>query len=144
MTTRVEVSPALLTWARQRSGLTVDDLYPRFPKLPAWEHGEQFPTLKQLENYALATQAAEATVSHLRTLRGDHEVGLIIECDGGVLAMEVKLGQVPDDRDVRHLHWLKREIGDRLLDSVVVTSGPVAYRRSDGIAVVPAALLGPL
>jgi uncharacterized protein len=89
-------------------------------------------------------QAAEANVSHLRTLRGDHEVDLIIECGDGVLAMEVKLGQVPDDRDVRHLRWLKREIGDRLLDSVVVTSGPAAYRRPDGIAVVPAALLGPL
>jgi predicted AAA+ superfamily ATPase len=88
-------------------------------------------------------QAAEARVSHLRTLRGDHEVDLIIECDGGVLAMEVKLGQVPDDQDVRHLRWLEREIGDRLLDSVVITSGPAAYRRSDGIAVVPAALLGP-
>lgn len=32
---------------------------------------------------------------------------------------------------------------DDLLDAVVVTTGPQAYRRSDGIAVVPAALLGP-
>lgn len=88
-------------------------------------------------------QAVEARVSHLRTYRGDHEIDLIIERDGGVLAMEVKLAQVPQERDLRHLHWLQAEIGDRLLDSVVITAGPAAYRRPDGIAVVPAALLGP-
>lgn len=88
-------------------------------------------------------QAAEAQVSHLRTHRGDHEIDIIIEHGGGVLAMEVKLAQVPEERDLRHLHWLEAEIGDRLLDSVVVTTGPAAYRRPDGIAVVPAALFGP-
>ena len=80
---------------------------------------------------------------HLRTWRGDHEVDLIVERDGGVLAIEVKFGQVPDDRDVRHLRWLDAQLGDRLLDSVVITTGPAAYRRPDGIAVIPAALLGP-
>jgi hypothetical protein len=34
-------------------------------------------------------------------------------------------------------------IGDNLLDRVVVTTGTEAYRRSDGVAIVPAALLGP-
>lgn len=58
MTARVEVSPELLAWARQRSGLTFDDLSHRFPKLSAWEHGDQLPTLKQLENYARATHTA--------------------------------------------------------------------------------------
>jgi uncharacterized protein len=88
-------------------------------------------------------QAAEAQVSHLRTRRGDHEVDLIVESGGGVLAIEVKFGQVPDDRDVRHLRWLEAQLGDRLLDSVVITTGPAAYRRPDGTAVIPAALLGP-
>jgi uncharacterized protein len=32
---------------------------------------------------------------------------------------------------------------DELLDKVIVTTGRNAYRREDGIAVVPAALLGP-
>lgn len=88
-------------------------------------------------------QAAEAQVSHLRTRRGDHEVDLIIERDGGVLAIEVKFGQVPDDRDVRHLRWLDAQPGSHLLDSVVITTGPAAYRRPDGIAVIPATLIGP-
>lgn len=89
-------------------------------------------------------QAARARVSHMRTRNGDHEVDLIVERrDGRVLAIEVKLAAVPGDRDVRHLHWLAGRVGDDLLDAVVITTGPYAYRRPDGIAVVPASLLGP-
>lgn len=89
-------------------------------------------------------QAAEATVKHLRTARGDHEVDLIVERDDGrVLAVEVKLARDVGDGDVRHLNWLARQIGDDLLDAAIVTTGEEAYRRRDGIAVIPAALLGP-
>jgi hypothetical protein len=38
---------------------------------------------------------------------------------------------------------LRDELGDDLLDAVVVTAGPYAYRRPDRVAVVPAAMLGP-
>jgi uncharacterized protein len=89
-------------------------------------------------------QATRARVSHLRTRNGDHEVDLIVERrDGRILAIETKLAAVPDDYDLRHLHWLAQQIGSDLLDAVVITTGPYAYRRTDGIAVVPAALLGP-
>lgn len=44
---------------------------------------------------------------------------------------------------VGHLLWLRGQIGDRLADAVVLHTGPHAYRRPDGIAVVPLALLGP-
>jgi predicted AAA+ superfamily ATPase len=89
-------------------------------------------------------QVFRASVGHLRTHRGEHEVDLIVEReDGRVVAIEVKLGASPDAVSVRHLHWLADRIGDELLDALVVTSGTTAYRRGDGIAVVPAALLGP-
>jgi predicted AAA+ superfamily ATPase len=88
-------------------------------------------------------QASEASTSHLRTWSGKHEVDLIVERGQRILAIEVKLGPTPNDRDVRHLHWLRHELGDQLVEAIVVTSGPVAYRRPDGIAVIPAALLGP-
>jgi uncharacterized protein len=69
---------------------------------------------------------------------------LIVEASGGgVVAIEVKLATVVEDRDVRHLHWLGERLGDRLLDKVVVHVGPQAYRRADGVAVVPLALIGP-
>jgi uncharacterized protein len=88
-------------------------------------------------------QSAEARTAHLRTWRGEREVDLIVERGRSVVALEVKLGQVVDDRDVRHLTWLREELGENLADAVVVTTGKTAYRRPDGIAVVPAALLGP-
>lgn len=89
-------------------------------------------------------QAAEAQVHHLRTYGGDHEVDLIVARDDGkVLAIEVKLARVVADEHVQHLRWLREQLGEELLDAIVVTTGPEAYRRPDGIGVVPAALLGP-
>jgi predicted AAA+ superfamily ATPase len=89
------------------------------------------------------SQHAEARTAHLRTWSGDREIDLIVERGPSLLAIEVKLGQVPSDRDVRHLLWLREKLGDELSDAVVITTGHTAYRRADGIAVVPAALLGP-
>jgi predicted AAA+ superfamily ATPase len=89
-------------------------------------------------------QAAEAAVHHLRTRDGDHEVDLIVQrADHRVLALEVKLSPTVDERDTTHLRWLRERLGDDLLDAAVITTGAHAYRREDGIAVVPAALLGP-
>jgi uncharacterized protein len=89
-------------------------------------------------------QSAEAKVKHLRTHRGDREVDLIVQrADGRVVAIEIKLTTDPKDSDFRHLKWLQESIGDELLDAVVVTTGNAAYRRQDGIGVVPLALLGP-
>ena len=88
-------------------------------------------------------QHGEAKVSHLRTYGGEREVDLIVDTGrGDVIAIEVKLSTTIDDADVRHLNWLEGQIGDRLLDKVVLTTGPRAYRRRDGVAVVPLALLG--
>lgn len=52
---RIEVNPELLSWARERSGLEIEELTGRFPKLAEWELGERLPTLKQLESFARAT-----------------------------------------------------------------------------------------
>ncbi|MFM8986640.1 MAG: DUF4143 domain-containing protein, partial [Planctomycetia bacterium] len=91
-----------------------------------------------------AAEAVGARARHLRTERGEREIDLIVvRDDHRVVAIEIKLAQAIDDRDVRHLRWLQDTIGDDLLDAVVVTTGQEAYRRADGIAVVPAALLGP-
>jgi predicted AAA+ superfamily ATPase len=105
--------------------------------------GALFESLVCLE-VRVGAQLAEAKVFHLRTKGGEREVDLIVErADGAVVAIEVKLARTIDDADVRHLRWLGEQLGDRLLDSVVVSTGGAAYRRPDGIAVVPAALLGP-
>lgn len=67
--------------------------------------------------------------------------GPVIPPDGTLL--EVKLSATPDDRSVEHLRWLRSQLGEDLLDAAVITTGRHAYRRKDGIAVIPAALLGP-
>ncbi len=49
------MKPAVVRWARERSGKDMSDLAKRFPKLPQWEGGEAQPTFKQLERFAKAT-----------------------------------------------------------------------------------------
>lgn len=89
-------------------------------------------------------EAASAQVGHLRTKDTTREIDLIVEgADRQVVAIEVKLAATVGDHDVRHLNWLHQQIGSRLSARVVVTTGEHAYRRSDGVAVVPLALLGP-
>lgn len=105
--------------------------------------GALFESLVAL-NLRVYSQASEADVRHLRTQRGEHEVDfIVVGPDDGVVAVEVKLSATVSESDVKHLRWLRERIGDQLLDAVLITTGTEAYRRDDGIAVVPAALLGP-
>ena len=122
-------------------GVTAEMLVSRDPG--SWElFGQLFESLVTLTVRA-AGQAAEAETAHLRLQGGSREVDLILErYDGKVIAFEVKLNPVPTDRDVRHLNWLGEQLGSRLVDKIVVTTGSHAYRRADGCAVVPLALLG--
>lgn len=105
--------------------------------------GQLFESLVTLSVRVFA-QRAQARVYHLRTMGGEREADLIVTGEAGrVLAIEVKLSAEVNDSDVKHLRWLRNEIGDDFIDAVVINTGPYAYRREDGIAVVPAALLGP-
>ena len=115
---------------------------------PGWDGdgtllGALFESLMTLSVRVYA-QACETRVHHLRTQGGEREVDLIVErADGAVVALEVKLKSVITDRDVRHLQWLRDQIGSRMLDAAVLSTGQQAYRRADGVGVIPAALLGP-
>jgi predicted AAA+ superfamily ATPase len=105
--------------------------------------GALFESLATLSVRVMA-QAMRADVSHLRTRDGDHEIDLIVEIPGGrVIAFEVKLAGVITDKDVKHLNWLHDSIGERLHDRIILNTGPAAYRRPDGVGVIPLALLGP-
>ena len=135
--------PAL---AARLRGATIDTLLEGTPAGPlAPRHATLFGALFESQvahDLRTCAQAAEARVSHFRTRDGDREVDLIVErAHQRVVAIEVKLARAVTDEHVRHLLWLRERLGDDLLDAVVVTTGPDAYRRRDGIAVV-AALLG--
>ncbi len=59
---RAPVKPVLLCWARERAGVTQENLAEKFKHLPQWEAGETQPTLKQLEAFA---QAVHVPVGYL-------------------------------------------------------------------------------
>lgn len=104
--------------------------------------GPLFESLVTLGVRAMA-QANEARVAHLRTQGGRQEVDLIVEgAQGQVVGLEVKLLPSVTDADVRHLLWLRDKAPERVADLAVITTGKVAYRRRDGEAVIPLALLG--
>jgi len=104
--------------------------------------GGLFESLAALSVRTFA-QNCDARVSHLRTKGGRLEVDFVVEADAGVVAFEVKLSAAINDPHVSHLHWLRGELGDNCIDAVVLNTGPEAYRRRDGIAVIPLALLLP-
>lgn len=114
---------------------------------PATETGSWLGALFEsltTQSVRVYADAAAARVGHLRTKETDREIDLIVEGDDRrVVAVEVKLSASVGDHDVRHLNWLQTQIGDRLADRVLITTGEYAYRRRDGVAVVPLALLGP-
>jgi predicted AAA+ superfamily ATPase len=111
-----------------------------FSHTPEWTLFEHLTALS-VQTYA---EAAEARVGHLRTHNGDHEIDLVVQhTDGRILAIEVKLADRVSDTDVKHLSWLRDRIGDDLIDSIVIYAGKHAFRRQDGVAVIPLALLGP-
>lgn len=39
--------------------------------------------------------------------------------------------------------WLRRQLPDRVLDTMVINTGEYPYRKNDRVAVIPLALLGP-
>lgn len=96
-----------------------------------------------VQSVRVYAESVNGSIGHLRTRNGDHEVDLIVETpDRRCVAFEVKLSATVDDKDVRHLNWLHEHLEDRLAARVLVNTGPMAYRRPDGVAVVPLALLG--
>jgi len=108
----------------------------------AFMTGPLFESLVTL-TVRVAAQVHRARIGHLRTSRGDREIDLVVEGpDGQVVAIEIKLSATVGDADVRHLLWLRDQMPDDVADLVVVTTGKYAYRRPDGVAVIPLGLLG--
>jgi len=97
-----------------------------------------------VQTVRVLAQAAGARTSHLRTRGGDHEVDAIVaRPDHKVVAIEAKLSPMVRPADVAHLNWLADQVPGVVVDKVILTTGDRAFRRADGVAVVPLALLGP-
>jgi predicted AAA+ superfamily ATPase len=113
--------------------------------LPAADFG---PTAGRLfealvaQSLQVYAQAVGARVSYFRTRDGKREVDFIVERKRRAVAFEVKLAKTANQEAIGHLLWLKDRAGAQIADAVLVNTGTEAYRRKDGIAVIPAALLG--
>jgi uncharacterized protein len=81
-------------------------------------------------------------IHHLRTAEGRQEIDLIIEIGHRKLvAIEVKATSSPDPGDAKHLRWLKRELGDSVIASVLLHCGSSSFAMDEGIVAAPIAAL---
>lgn len=81
-------------------------------------------------------------MGHLRAKDGRREIDLVVErADRNVVALEAKLGSTVEAGDLRHPLWLRERMGPDFLVGFVEHTGSRGCRRTDGIAVVPAAFL---
>lgn len=51
---QLPITPAIVTWARQRAGLSIDEAIAKFSRIRDWEQGIAFPTYPQLEQLSEA------------------------------------------------------------------------------------------
>ena len=95
------------------------------------------------------SQPDRGEVFHYRDETGLEADAIVERDDGAWMAVEVELSPAPDvvDRAAKSLLRLRNKVArarvEDLTALVVVTSAGAAYRRPDGVQVVPITLLGP-
>jgi uncharacterized protein len=102
-----------------------------------------------LETFVVSQLRAEVALMvpsprlyHLRTAEGRHEIDLIIEVGHRkLIAIEIKATSSPDSGDTKHLRWLKQELGDSVIASVLLHCGPSSFFIEEGILAAPIAAL---
>lgn len=108
--------------------------------------GLQFKSLcvRDLRVYA---EAIDGTLLHYRDKTGLEADAVIVLADGRWAPIEVKLGSRQLDEAATHLRLLRERVDANRMGEpsflAVVTAGATAYRRDDGVLVVPLACLRP-
>jgi len=96
-----------------------------------------------VQTVRVLADSCDATTFHFRTSDARQEIDIIVQrADFSVLAIEVKFSQQVRPADAASLNWLEAQMPGRVLDKVILNTSDRAYRRKDGVAVVPLALLG--
>ena len=97
-----------------------------------------------LESFVVAQVRAElewsstrARMYHLRLEKGEHEIDLVLEAAGRVVAVEVKAAAAVTARDARHLAWLRDQLGERFQLGVVLHTGALAQPLGDRLLAAP-------
>lgn len=91
------------------------------------------------------SQANDGEVYHFRDKNGLEADMIIALNDGRWAAVEVKLGNKQIEEAAKHLQKLARKVDDEKMGKpsflMILTGGEYAYRREDGVLVVPVACL---
>jgi uncharacterized protein len=102
-----------------------------------------------LDTFVTAQLRAELPVSalrprlyHLREESGRREVDLLVELNASrIIAIEVKAAARPGDGDLRHLVWLRDQLGERFCHGLVLYTGGRLYPLQDRITAAPISTL---
>ena len=104
--------------------------------------GQLLETFVAMELVRQQTWSGEQTrLSHFRDAEG-REVDVIVETpDGRLAGVEVKAAIDVDERDFRHLTYLRERLGERLANGVVLHCGQRAARWGDRLTSLPVSAL---
>lgn len=81
---------------------------------------------------------ARPRLYHLRDQQGRHEIDLIAELGGRqIVGIEVKAEAAPGPDAIRHLRWLRDQLGDRFTAGVLLHTGRRTYALDERILAVP-------
>lgn len=102
-----------------------------------------------IETFVVAQIRAELSLRvpgcrmhHLRTSQGRNEIDLVIEVGARrLVAIEIKATSTPDPSDATHLRWFRRELGDAVLATVLLHTGPNTLTFDDGTIAAPISAL---
>ncbi len=98
--------------------------------------GNEFESLVIAEMYKqLKNMQADARFYHFRTYDGK-EVDFLIELSDGYLAFEIKMKEVADKQDARHLATLAEILDKPVLHSFLLTNDPETRQFGDGITAI--------
>lgn len=104
--------------------------------------GQLFESLVY-QSLATYTEICEAHLSHLRLRNGEKEIDFIVQKEDKLIAIEVKSKAKIEGKDVANLNWFEQKVKEEYdVIKVIINSGPYAYKRDDGVIVVPLALFG--
>ncbi len=85
--------------------------------------------------------AVGAQLSHLRTKGGERELDLVIDLQGKLVVVEMKMGTRPTASDAKHLSWARTEFGDQIEAAILLHRGSNSFEIAEGVWAVPATRL---
>lgn len=99
-----------------------------------------------LESFVLCQLRPEVdrmrgSLYHLRDKAGEHEIDVIIDIGGRIVALETKATVRPTVSDGKHLAWLRAQLGNEVAATAVLHRGTSTWELSPGIWAIPISTL---